>query len=91
MKNLLINVSIKVVAIAFMILVVVWCAMVMPLLIMSTVIMVLLCYYDIENNKATFNEFATKFNKWSMDLLVLPYKILGVCDDFGSFVEWFAS
>ncbi len=91
MKNFLLNALVKVFAIVFTLAMVVWCvAICIPLLIISELVLILFCNFDFENNEVGISkfEFAEKIFKWSMDFLVLPYKLLGVCDDFDGFVRW---
>lgn len=91
MKNILANILIDVIAIAFIAIIILWVLIFMPILIISSIVTILFVNYDFDNDKAVINETAVKFYETVMNFLVLPYKLLGVCDDFKGFCSWMGS
>lgn len=91
MKNFLLNVLIKIVVLLALVIVGSWVLLCVPALIVSAIVQALLMYYDFNTNEVVLSEFGEKVYRWGLDLLVLPYKLLGVCDDYKGFCQWMGS
>ena len=88
MKNLFVNILIKVIALLYWLFVVAWVGIATPLIIVSGIVKILLCYYDFDNDEVSCNEIADKITTWAVDFLILPYKWLGVANNFKEFAEY---
>lgn len=91
MKNFLLNVLIKLIILLAFVVVGLWVLLCVPALIVSAIIQVLLVYYDFNTNEVVLSEFGEKVYRWTLNLLVLPYKLLGVCDNYKEFCQLMSS
>ena len=91
MKNFLLNVLIKLIVLLAFIIGGSWVLLCVPALIVSAIIQVLLVHYDFNADEVVLSEFGEKVYRWTLDLLVLPYKLLGVCDNYKEFSQWMSS
>lgn len=88
MKNVFVNIVIKIIVLIYLLFVVVWVGISTPLLIVSSIVKVLLCYYNIDNGEVSHNEISDKLATWAADFMVLPYRWIGVAKNYKEFSEY---
>lgn len=91
MRNFLLNLLIKIIAFLAFVVVGSWVLLCLPALTISAIVQVLFVYYDFNTNEIILSEFGEKVYRGTLNLLVLPYKLLGVCNNYKEFCSWMSS